>query len=90
MHRRELIALTVSAVVLAFVFAYRGFENLNKMPELLPLSFLAVSIAFIAHELTHRFFAKKYGCHAEYQLWKFGLLLAVVLAIISNGRFTFA
>ncbi|HLD49495.1 MAG TPA: site-2 protease family protein [archaeon] len=82
--------IAVSAIVLAFVFSYEGFGNADRLIKNIPFALLAVSLGFVLHELAHRQIAKKYRCHAEYKLWKEGLILAFVFALVSNGNFVFA
>jgi Zn-dependent protease len=49
-----------------------------------------VGIAFIGHELSHKFMAIREGFWAEYRMWPQGILMAVVLMIATGGRFMFA
>ena len=49
-----------------------------------------VALSFIPHELAHKYFANRHHCFAKYEMWKTGLLIALALAIISNGSFVFA
>ena len=84
MQLQELKDLIISAVVLALVFAiYRtGIGNLFSFAIVVAFIFslLTLSLAFILHEMGHRFTAQKYGCYAEYKMWPKGLLLALVLS----------
>ena len=89
MELREVRDLVIAAVVLSAVFAYQGL-NTNTFIANLPAAVLGVALGFLLHELAHRFFARKYKCHAQFQLWPTGMLLAVVLAFVSNGSFIFA
>ncbi|MEM7819732.1 MAG: site-2 protease family protein [Candidatus Aenigmatarchaeota archaeon] len=90
MNKIELRDLIISAIVLAFVFAYEGFDKLNNIPNNFIIALVAVSLGFILHELSHRFVARKSRCYAEYKLWKEGLIIAIALALLTNGMFTFA
>ena len=89
MEKREIRDLVVAAVVLSAVFAYEGF-NLTAFISNIPAAALGVALGFLLHELAHRFFARRYKCHAEFRLWKMGLVLAVLFALVSNGAFVFA
>jgi len=51
---------------------------------------VAVGTGFILHELAHKYVAIHYGAHAEFRAWREGLLLAIGLAIFTNGAFVFA
>jgi Zn-dependent protease len=90
MEIREARDLIISALVIAFAFSYQGINNINIIPINFAIAIFAVALGFILHELSHRFIAKKHKCHAEYRMWKEGLLLALALAILTNGAFTFA
>ncbi len=49
-----------------------------------------LGLGFILHELAHKFVAQMYGAYAVYRAWFVGLLIAVGLAIFTEGRFIFA
>lgn len=51
---------------------------------------LTVGIAFLLHELAHKFMAQKYGCWAEFRSFDLGLVLAIGMALLTNGGFIFA
>jgi Zn-dependent protease len=90
MQLEEFRDLSVSAIILAAAFAYPGFAEIDKFITMLPFALLTVSVAFVGHELAHRYFARKYGCYAVYRAWPLGLALALLLAIATNGNFVFA
>ncbi len=89
MEKEEIRDLTVSALVLAFLFSYHGL-NFENMIYMFPVAAAAVSISFIAHELAHRTLARKFDCYAEYRMWTQGILIAVALTLITNGALVFA
>ena len=84
---RELKDIVISLLVLSLVFAY---PEIFFDPLFFLTSVLTVGIAFIGHELSHRFVARKLGFHSEYVMWKQGLLMALLFAFMSNGRIIFA
>jgi Zn-dependent protease len=51
---------------------------------------VAVGLAFILHELAHKFVAQKKGLWAEFRAWPMGLVMAVALAVFTKGSFVFA
>jgi Zn-dependent protease len=89
MQFKEARDILISAVVIAFVFSYEGFD-FTKLLYNFPIALLVVSLGFVLHEMGHRYYAKKYKCHAEYQIWWFGLGIAMLLAVATNGGFVFA
>ena len=90
MQEKEIKDLAISAIVLAFVFAYSGIGNLGDLVISFPISLLVISLGFILHEMGHRQIAKRFNCYAEFRLWKNGLLLALVLTFVTNGNLVFA
>ena len=88
MDKEEVFELIVSWITLSVAFAW----NLNPVTFFysLPFYLLAVGTAFVFHELAHRFVANRLGYPARFVMWKEGLIFAVLLAILTNGRFVFA
>jgi Zn-dependent protease len=85
--RREVKDILISVLVLSFVFAY---PEIIYQPAFFLFSLLTVGIAFMGHELSHRFVARRRGFFSEYRMWPQGLLFALILAFASNGSFIFA
>jgi Zn-dependent protease len=83
----EIRDILISLLVLGFVFAY---PEIITQPSFMLISLLGVGLAFIGHELSHRFVARKLGFYSAYKMWPEGLVFALILAIISGGRFVFA
>jgi len=93
MNSRERNDLLVSWITLSFAFALVISESMFDLVSLavaIPIAVVGVGTGFIFHEMAHRQMARRYGFHAEFRAWNNGLILAVVFAIISLGRFTFA
>jgi len=85
--RREIKEIVISIVILSVVFSYPEFLF---RPSSIVISFLVLGIAFMGHELSHRFTAIKLGYWAEYRMWSEGLFFALLLAFLTNGSFVFA
>ncbi|MEF8834901.1 MAG: peptidase M50, partial [Candidatus Thermoplasmatota archaeon] len=85
-----LVALGVLTLAFAIAIAggYVGIYS-SDFPFTLIISFLSVGTAFIFHELAHRKLARIYGCWAEFRMWRWGLILALLLSLIPPG-FVFA
>ena len=83
----ELRDIVVSMLVLAAVFSYP--ESLAD-PIFLLMSLAVVGVAFIGHELSHKFAAIRHGYWSEYRMWPQGLMLALLFALATNGRILFA
>jgi Zn-dependent protease len=85
--RREVKDILISVLALSFVFSY---PEVLFNPIFLIFSFFAVGVAFMGHELSHRYVARRLGYWAEYRMWQQGLLMALLFAFITNGGFVFA
>ncbi len=93
MRAKERNDLLISWVTISVAFAFvlgPGLLNIVDFGFFLPISFVGVGTAFIFHELAHRQVARKFGCHAEFRAWTYGLIISLVLPIITFGRFLFA
>lgn len=80
---REIMDIVISMSVIALIFAYLFSGRNVSSPEfyyLIPITFIAVGLGFVLHELSHKFMAIRYGFYAEYKLWVEGLILAVITA----------
>ncbi len=77
-----LIALGVLTLAFAISFS-GGFQGITNpaFPLFLGISFLSVGTAFLFHELAHRKIARKYGCWAEFRMWTWGLMMALVFSM---------
>ena len=93
MKAKERNDLIVSWLTLSVAFTLvisDSILSLMSLAEALPIALIGVGSGFIFHELAHRNVARHFGYHAEFRAWMNGLILAVVFAVISFGRFTFA
>jgi Zn-dependent protease len=82
--------LLVAWLALSFCISARGLFNLITLPRLFSIALVIVGVHFIFHELSHKLIAQRLGYWAEFRLWNFGVLLAVVMAVATYGRFIFA
>jgi len=85
--------LIISWLTLSLAFALMinpVFFNISNLLISFPIALIAVGTGFVLHELAHREAAKYYGFHSEYRAWYEGLLLAVGLAVLTQGQFIFA
>lgn len=86
--RHLAIALGVLTLAFAISFSggYRGITS-GGFPLLLLVSFISVGTAFLFHELAHRKLARQYGCWAEFRMWRWGLMMALLFSLF---EFVFA
>ncbi len=71
--------MSVIALIFAYLFSGRNISS-PEFYYLIPITFIAVGLGFVLHELSHKFMAIRYGFYAEYKLWVEGLILAVITA----------
>jgi len=83
----EIRDILISMLVLGFVFSY---PEVLSDPPFIFMSLLGVGIAFMGHELSHRFVARRLGFYSAYKMWPQGLLMALLLAVATGGGFVFA
>ncbi len=85
MNKRERNDLLVSWITISLAFAMilgKRFFNVLPIFYALPTALLAVGTGFVFHELAHRYVARKFGIHAEFRAWNFGLVLALASAAL--------
>lgn len=54
------------------------------------VALIALGTAFIGHELAHKLVAQNFGYQAEFRLWRLGLIIAAISAIVTMGHILFA
>lgn|SRR3989338_798730 len=82
--RTEIIDIIKAWVAISFAFALLmegGVFNLQFITFFMVAS-LSVGAGFIAHELSHKLVAQRYGCQAEFRSWDQMLILAVIMAFV--------
>lgn len=79
--RDIIISMLVITLVFAYLFSGRNFQVLYSS-VIIPVTFIAVGMGFVLHELAHKFVAIRYGFWAEYRLWIEGLFLALISAAL--------
>ena len=94
-NSKELNDLIISWITISFAFAWIGLAifSIKGFEEFISqfiVMLVAVGTGFILHELAHKYVGMHYGAHAEFRAWRQGLLLALGLALLTNGAFVFA
>jgi len=88
---REVFELVISWLVISFCFSVYGVRyGMDFFATIFLASLLTAGLGFVLHELMHRFTARRFGCLAEYRMWLWGLILALIVALASEGRIIFA
>lgn len=87
--KKEIQDLFLATLIISVAFAIAlssvgGIFSIewNAFPSALLISLLAIGSGFILHELGHKFLAIKYGAWAEFRAWIWGLMMALMLAVL--------
>jgi Zn-dependent protease len=82
----EVRDIAISVFVLSIAFAVMFFRRGSDLgfPELMGISAVIVLTSFVIHELAHKFVAQRYGAWAEYRMFPYGLIMALMLALIAG------
>lgn len=81
-EKEEIIHILVSVITISIAFSMFQGDFW--------LVLFTLGLGFILHELAHKYVAQRYGAYAVYRAWFVGLLGALGLAIITEGRFILA
>jgi len=80
---RELRDIVISVFAITLIFSYYNTQgNLNLMFSRFPSFLIIVIVAFLFHELAHRFVARKFGCVAVYKMWIEGIIFGLLLMLV--------
>lgn len=89
-NKKEAVGLAFAIVITALIFSFRdwGEEQFNLMVGLknLFLVLILAAFSFFFKFSCQKLIALKEGYKAEFKIWWAGLLIAVVVAVISNGK----
>ncbi|MFH1095118.1 MAG: site-2 protease family protein [Candidatus Micrarchaeota archaeon] len=77
------ILISIFAICLSLALVNAGLKlDPGEFAILMAIFALTVGPGFILHEMAHKYFAIKYGAHARFTAWTWGLGLMLALAII--------
>ena len=86
----EVRDIIISILVLAVAVSGIGFISLNGVAQRIAAVSVPLSLGFIAHELTHKYAAGKYGYISVFRMWPLGLAITLIVGLGSGGQFLFA
>lgn len=82
--KEEIKDILISVGVLTLLYALSVTRPMGWSYESLvlfiPISFIAVGLGFILHEMGHKIVAQKFGFFSEYRKWNYGLILGFITA----------
>lgn len=80
----EIRDIIISVIALIIIFSWMGpFPNRYGLDlGLLPYYVVIVLVAFLLHELSHKFVAGKFNMVAHYKMWPQGILFGLIFMIL--------
>ena len=81
----EIRDILVSVLVLGFLFSLSEFTYSKFL-----FAVVIVGLAFVLHEMGHRYMAMSKGLSARFMAWPTGLFLSLLIGLFSGGTFIFA
>lgn len=80
---RDIIIAVIALTILYSISVTRPFGwSLENLLLFIPISFIAVGIGFILHELGHKIVAQKFGFFSEFRRWDYGLILGLLTSVV--------
>lgn len=80
--REEIRDITIAVIALTVLYSLsvtRPFGwSVDSLLLFLPISFIAVGLGFILHELGHKVVAQRFGFFSEFRKWNYGLILGLL------------
>lgn len=76
---RDMIIAVIALSILYSLMITRPFGwSLDSLMLFIPISFIAVGLGFILHELGHKVVAQSFGFFSEFRRWDQGLILGLL------------
>lgn len=73
--QEEIRDIAIALIALTVIFSYPNLQTFAT-------AFAIIVIAFLLHELAHKFVAQKYGSVAFFKIWPFGILIGLALMLV--------
>ena len=88
----EAAQIVIAWVALSLALSVADIEGLfsgTGSLDYIAAAFIATGTGFVLHEMGHKFVAMGRGYIAHFKIWTWGIALALVTAIVSQGQFIF-
>lgn len=79
--KEEIRDLAISILALAIIFSWKPLPEYGLDINLLPNFVIIIVLAFLLHELAHKFMARKFGLLAFYKMWPYGILFGLIMMV---------
>ena len=80
--REEIRDIAISILALVIIFSWKPFPNFGLNLSVVPSVIVIVIVAFLFHELAHKFTARKFSMAAFYKMWPQGILFGLIFMIL--------
>ncbi|MBI1979073.1 MAG: hypothetical protein HYS62_03390 [Candidatus Aenigmarchaeota archaeon] len=80
--KEEIRDIIISVVALIVIFAWKPFPNFGLNLGLIPYFTVIVIVAFLLHEMAHKWMARRFNMAASYKMWPQGILFGLIFMIL--------
>ena len=76
---KDIVIAVIALTILYSLSVTRSFGwSIDSLLLFIPISFVAVGLGFILHELGHKVVAQRFGFFSEFRKWNYGLILGLL------------
>jgi len=80
--KQEIRDIIISVIALIIIFSWKPFPNFGLNLSLIPYFVVIIVVAFLLHEMAHKFMARKFNMVAFYKMWPQGILFGLIFMIL--------
>ncbi len=80
--KEEIRDILISLAALIMIFSWKGFPDFGLDFQAIPSTIVIVIVAFLCHEMAHKFVARKFNFAAFYKLWPQGILFGLIFMVL--------
>lgn len=80
--KEELKDFIIAVAALTLIFAFKPLPDPGIDYGMLPYFAIIVIVAFLFHELAHKFTARNFGCMALFKIWPSGVFFGLILMLV--------
>lgn len=80
-NKEETKHIVICSLIIGFIFSFRNFSIINLI-----YAVILVTISIFFHVSAQKIAALRIGYNVEFKLWWYGLLSALIVTFISNGK----
>ncbi|MBU5537432.1 MAG: site-2 protease family protein [Candidatus Aenigmatarchaeota archaeon] len=80
--KEEIRDIIVSVIALIIIFSWKPFPRFGLNLDLIPYFIVIILVAFLLHEMAHKWMARKFNMAAHYKMWPQGILFGLIFMIL--------